>query len=57
MTEIEKSYNPEGVEKKWYEFWVSRNFFLADPGSEAEAFSIVIPPPNVRTLHIGRALS
>jgi valyl-tRNA synthetase len=58
MTEIEKSYNPEGVEKKWYEFWVSRNFFLADPGSEAEAFSIVIPPPNVTgTLHMGHALN
>ncbi len=58
MAEIEKSYNPEGVEKKWYEFWVSRNFFLADPGSEAEAFSIVIPPPNVTgTLHMGHALN
>ena len=58
MAELEKSYNPEGVENKWYEFWLSRNFFSADPGSEAEAFSVVIPPPNVTgTLHMGHALN
>ena len=58
MPELEKSYNPEGVENKWYEFWLSRNYFSADPGSEAEAFSVVIPPPNVTgTLHMGHALN
>ncbi|MDH4231935.1 MAG: valine--tRNA ligase [Nitrospirota bacterium] len=58
MDEIEKSYNPEGVEKKWYELWVGRNYFLADPDSDAGAFSVVIPPPNVTgTLHMGHALN
>ena len=58
MAELEKSYNPEGVENKWYEFWLSRNYFTADPGSDAEAFSVVIPPPNVTgTLHMGHALN
>jgi valyl-tRNA synthetase len=58
MTELEKTYNPEGVEKKWYDFWMSRNLFTADPGFEAESFSIVIPPPNVTgTLHMGHALN
>ena len=58
MAELEKNYNPEGFEKKWYEFWLSRNLFTADPGSDARAFSIVIPPPNVTgTLHMGHALN
>jgi valyl-tRNA synthetase len=58
MPELEKSYNPEGVENKWYEFWLSRNYFSADPGSAAEAYSVVIPPPNVTgTLHMGHALN
>lgn len=58
MAELEKSYNPQGVEEKWYEFWLSRNYFVADPDSDTEAFSIVIPPPNVTgTLHMGHALN
>ena len=58
MTELDKSYNPEGVEKKWYEFWISGGLFKADPGSDGEAFSVVIPPPNVTgTLHMGHALN
>ena len=58
MPELDKSYNPEGVESKWYEFWLSRNYFSADPGSEAQAFSVVIPPPNVTgILHMGHALN
>ncbi len=58
MDKLEKSYNPEGVEKKWYEFWTDRNYFLADPEAHGRAFSIVIPPPNVTgTLHMGHALN
>jgi valyl-tRNA synthetase len=58
MSELEKSYNPKGVELKWYEYWMSGNYFVADPGSKAEAFSIVIPPPNVTgSLHMGHALN
>jgi len=58
MSELNKSYNPEGVEEKWYEYWIANKFFLAVPGYDAEAFSIVIPPPNVTgTLHMGHALN
>ena len=58
MAELEKSYNPEITEKKWYEFWLGRNLFTADPASPAEPFTIVIPPPNVTgTLHMGHALN
>ncbi len=58
MTELEKNYNPEISEKKWYEFWISRNLFTAEPNSSGEPFTIVIPPPNVTgTLHMGHALN
>ncbi len=58
MTELNKSYNPKGVEEKWYEYWAAGNYFVADPGSKAEPYSIVIPPPNVTgSLHMGHALN
>ncbi len=58
MTELDKSYNPKGVEVKWYEYWISGDYFVADPDSGAEPFSIVIPPPNVTgSLHMGHALN
>jgi valyl-tRNA synthetase len=58
MTELDKSYNPKGVEVKWYEYWMSGDYFVADPDSGAEPFSIVIPPPNVTgSLHMGHALN
>ncbi|MBI5847831.1 MAG: valine--tRNA ligase [Nitrospirae bacterium] len=58
MAELDKSYNPEITEKKWYEFWTGRNLFTADPNAPGEPFTIVIPPPNVTgTLHMGHALN
>jgi valyl-tRNA synthetase len=54
---IEKSYNPIGIEQKWYDFWLEKNYFRADSKSEKPPFCIVIPPPNVTgSLHIGHAL-
>ena len=45
------------AEAKWYEFWESRGFFRADPERPGQAFSIVMPPPNVTgSLHWGHAL-
>jgi valyl-tRNA synthetase len=58
MTELDKSYNPKGVEEKWYDFWLAEDYFAADPASAAKPFSIVIPPPNVTgSLHMGHALN
>jgi valyl-tRNA synthetase len=58
MSELNKSYNPEGVEEKWYQYWTTGNFFVADPASGKETYSIVIPPPNVTgSLHMGHALN
>jgi valyl-tRNA synthetase len=54
---IEKSYNPKGIEEKWYNFWLERNYFRAEPKSNKQSFCIVIPPPNITgSLHIGHAL-
>src|SRR5437016_10502272 len=50
MSEIPKAYDPQSVESKWYEFWLDRKCFVADPARVSEkepAYSIVIPPPNV----------
>lgn len=58
MSELNKSYNPEGVEEKWYERWIAGNLFVADPASGKTPYSIVIPPPNVTgSLHMGHALN
>ncbi len=55
---LDKSYDPRQVEEKWYRFWTERNYFRADEHSTHQAYSIVIPPPNVTgVLHIGHALN
>ncbi len=55
---LEKGYNPEGIEKKWYEFWEREGFFEALDKSNRPPYSIVIPPPNVTgVLHMGHALN
>ncbi|MEF9427041.1 MAG: valine--tRNA ligase, partial [Candidatus Mariimomonas ferrooxydans] len=54
---IEKTYNPKGIEEKWYDFWNKKGYFHADSKSDKPPFCIVIPPPNVTgSLHIGHAL-
>ncbi len=54
---IEKSYNPKGIEEKWYKFWLDKDCFKADSKSSKESYCIVIPPPNVTgSLHLGHAL-
>ncbi|MDI6801627.1 MAG: valine--tRNA ligase [Thermodesulfovibrionales bacterium] len=58
MIDLKKSYNPEEIEGKWYEFWEETGLFRPDPDTSKQAFSIVIPPPNVTgTLHMGHALN
>lgn len=50
-------YDPQSVEKKWYDFWEEQGLFHAAVDVEKEPFSIVIPPPNVTgQLHMGHAL-
>ncbi len=55
---LEKNYAPEQVEKKHYENWESKNAFAAHTDSQADPYTIMIPPPNVTgSLHMGHALT
>jgi valyl-tRNA synthetase len=47
MAEISKSYEPRDVEKHWYASWLEHQCFAGKPDAHKEAYSIVIPPPNV----------
>ncbi len=58
MDEFAKAYEPKLVEDGIYEKWLQSGFFAPEnlPGERTEAFSIVLPPPNVTgTLHMGHA--
>ncbi|XKH60679.1 valine--tRNA ligase [Halomonas sediminis] len=51
---MEKTYQPEQIETRWYERWEADGRFA--PSGEGEPFSIMIPPPNVTgSLHMGHA--
>ena len=55
--ELPSQYAPAEVEGPRYERWEKAGYFTADAQSEAPAYTIVIPPPNVTgSLHIGHAL-
>ncbi|MDR3587795.1 MAG: valine--tRNA ligase [Desulfosporosinus sp.] len=55
--EMAKAYDPSLVEGKWYQYWEEKGFFHAEVNKEKEAFSIVMPPPNVTgALHLGHAM-
>ncbi len=58
MSELPKAYEPREVENRWYQAWLDAGCFTADPSSRREAYSIVIPPPNVTgILHLGHVLN
>ncbi|NLB55951.1 MAG: class I tRNA ligase family protein, partial [Lentisphaerae bacterium] len=58
MSELEKNYNPQGVEDKWYSLWLEKKLFASDSSKGGEPYCIVIPPPNVTNiLHMGHALN
>ena len=53
---LDKKYNHKLVEKDKYDVWKKNNYFKCDVDSSKEAYSIVLPPPNVTgKLHIGHA--
>ncbi len=57
---LEKTYDAKAVEPKIGQTWEEAGAFRAGAGSKpgAEAFTIVIPPPNVTgSLHMGHALN
>ena len=51
---MEKTYDPQAIEDRWYDFWEQNNYFA--PSNQGSAYCIMIPPPNVTgTLHMGHA--
>jgi valyl-tRNA synthetase len=55
---LDKTFNPRDVEARISAQWEASGAFRCGTRPEAEAFSIVIPPPNVTgRLHIGHALN
>ncbi|VAH05050.1 unnamed protein product [Triticum turgidum subsp. durum] len=47
-----------GLEERWYPWWESSQYFVADAASSKPPFVIVLPPPNVTgALHIGHAIT
>ncbi|WP_081195159.1 valine--tRNA ligase [Halomonas sp. BC1] len=51
---MDKTYQPEQIETRWYERWEADNRFA--PSGHGQPFSIMIPPPNVTgSLHMGHA--
>jgi len=56
--EIPKNYNPNEAESKWYKYWEENKIFHSEIDKEKEAYTIVIPPPNVTgMLHLGHILN
>lgn len=56
--ELSASYDPKIAESKWYAIWEKEGLFHGDENDGREAYSIVIPPPNVTgNLHMGHALN
>ena len=49
---MDKSYQPENIERRIYERWEENGWFA--PRGDGDPYCIVIPPPNVTgTLHMG----
>jgi valyl-tRNA synthetase len=58
MKELPKAYEPALVEDRLYASWLEKNCFKADASSNKEAYSIVIPPPNITgVLTMGHVLN
>jgi valyl-tRNA synthetase len=58
MAEITKSYESRDIEKKWYAAWLQAKCFSGRVQAGREAYSIVIPPPNVTgVLTMGHVLN
>jgi valyl-tRNA synthetase len=54
---IAKTYSPQEIEAKWYQYWLDNQLFKSTP-DEREPYTIVIPPPNVTgVLHMGHMLN
>ena len=54
---IPSKFISKNIEEKWYSYWMENDFFSSQP-DERQAYTIVIPPPNVTgILHMGHMLN
>ena len=54
---MESKYNPTEIEARRYQYWLDHKLFHSTPDGR-EAFTVVIPPPNVTgVLHMGHVLN
>jgi valyl-tRNA synthetase len=55
---LDKTFNPQDVEHKFYDSWEKSGVFAADVNSNKQPYCIPMPPPNVTgSLHMGHALT
>lgn len=53
---MDKTYQPDNIERSWYQTWEANNYFA--PQGLGEPYSIMIPPPNVTgSLHMGHGFN
>lgn len=53
---MEKTYQPEKIERQWYQQWEQQGYFA--PRGEGQPYTIMIPPPNVTgSLHMGHGFN
>src|SRR5450756_2498433 len=58
MFALDKTYDAQKVEDKWYARWLGKKAFHAEVGRGGKPYTIMIPPPNVTgILHMGHALN
>ncbi|MBA2591099.1 MAG: valine--tRNA ligase [Gammaproteobacteria bacterium] len=51
---MDKTYEPNAIERRWYEHWERRGWFAAS--GTGRPYCIMLPPPNVTgSLHMGHA--
>ncbi len=56
--EINKQYEPQKIEKKWYKLWIEKGYFSPKIDKNKKPFTVLIPPPNVTNiLHMGHVLN
>lgn len=53
---MDKTYRPDTIEQRWYQHWENSGYFK--PSGKGDAFTIMIPPPNVTgSLHMGHGFN
>jgi valyl-tRNA synthetase len=54
---LPKEYSPFEAEPRWQRYWEDKGFYTPKADDPGEAFSMVLPPPNVTgSLHMGHGL-